>query len=186
MTIPAGRYKVEERDRRLVTIDTLTGQEVGGISMAPSARGTLEAPRPASFPKEATRAAAPARSETVRPASTTPMPSMGKSPSQPADWATTLAGLSPGAQVQQGGTIWLSTKAWYDDAGERTVQLSEPGKAKLANLMGTGFAALLVLILFAIWGDIFFAMAIVFLILRAGKTVLKPVYRSIIADAVAV
>lgn len=29
MDVPQGRYKIVERDRRLVTIDTLTGEEVG-------------------------------------------------------------------------------------------------------------------------------------------------------------
>jgi hypothetical protein len=179
MTIPAGRYKVEERDRRLVTIDTLTGQEIGGIGRAPSTKDALEAPRPTAFPKEVARAAAPARSASTAS-------NMSPSLSGSADWATTLAGLSPGAQVQSSGTIWLSTKPWYDDAGERTVQLSEQGKGRLANLMGALFALTLCIILFAIWGDIFFTMAFIFVILRAGKTVLKPVYRSIITDAATV
>lgn len=179
MTTPAGRYKVEERNRRLVTIDTLTGQEIGGAGAAPSSGGTLEAPRPAAFPKELARAAAPVRS-TAQAANLAP------SQSQPADWATTLAGLSPSAQVQIGGVIWLSTKAWYDEAGERTVQLSEQGKGRLASVVGAIFVLVLALIVIAIWGNVFFAVALIFFILRGGKTVLKPVYQSIIADAVAV
>ncbi len=184
MTTPAGRYKVEERDRRLVTIDTLTGQEIGGIGMAPSAKATLEAPRPAAFPKDVARAAAPPRSALApAPAST---PNMIPSQSETADWTTSLAGLSPGAQVEAGGSILLSTKDWYDEKGDRTVRLSALGKGRLANLVGVLIGLSFILLLFAIWGDIFFAMALIFIVLRAGKSVLKPVYRSIIADAVVV
>ena len=183
MTTPAGRYKVVERDRRLVTIDTLTGQEIGGTGPSPAMGGTLEAPRPAAFPKELARAAAPTRSTAQTPIlASTVVPSQ----SLPADWTTTLAGLSPGAQVQPGGIIWLSTKAWYDDAGERTVQLSEQGKGRLASLAGAMLVFVLAVVLVAILGDIFFAIAIIFVALRAGKALLKPVYRSIIADAVSV
>ena len=179
MTTPAGRYKVVERNRRLVTIDTLTGQEIGGTGPSPAMGGTLEAPRPAAFPKELARAAAPTRS-------TAQASTVAPSQSLPADWTTTLAGLSPGAQVQPGGIIWLSTKAWYDDAGERTVQLSEQGKGRLASLAGAMLVFVLAVVLVAILGDIFFAIAIIFVALRAGKALLKPVYRSIIADAVSV
>jgi hypothetical protein len=184
MTTPAGRYRVEERDRRLVTIDTLTGQEIGGIGMASSAKGLLEAPRPMSFPKEAPRAAAPPRSA-LAPIASAP-PSIAPRQGEPADWTTTLAGLSPGAQVEPGGTILLSTKDWYDEAGERTVRLSAQGKGRLGNLMGALIALGFFLILFLIWGDIFFAMAMIFIVLRAGKSMLTPVYRSVIADAVEV
>ena len=36
MSIPPARYKIIERDRRLVTIDTLTGAEMGAKAVPPS------------------------------------------------------------------------------------------------------------------------------------------------------
>jgi hypothetical protein len=184
MTTPAGRYRVEERDRRLVTIDTLTGQEIGGIGTSSSAKGLLEAPRPMSFPKEAPRGAAPPRSA-LAPVASAP-PSIAPRQGEAADWTTTLAGLSPGAQLEPGGTVLLSTKDWYDEQGDRTVRLSADGKGRLAGLMGTLIALGFTLILMAFLGDIFLALGLGFIVLRAGKAALKPVYRSIIADAVTV
>ena len=46
MTTPAGRYIVVERDRRLITIDTLSGQEIGGMGAAPVMQPVTPPPPP--------------------------------------------------------------------------------------------------------------------------------------------
>jgi hypothetical protein len=184
VTTPTGRYKVVERDRRLVTIDTLTGQEIGlpgSTSSAPPTSVVLDAPR------------AP-----MANASTPPRPSEGPSPwtkksvatagpiaagKNPQDWMTTLAGLMPGARVREDGVIWLNTNASYDPEGPRLVQLTPDGKKALSS-MGVGLCVFILFVtLIAIFGNIFFAAFIGVFGANALKNASKKAFQSVIAGA---
>jgi hypothetical protein len=48
MNAPSGRYKVVERDRRLITIDTQTGQEIGlggSVTAQPPSNKAMQLPQ---------------------------------------------------------------------------------------------------------------------------------------------
>jgi hypothetical protein len=185
VTTPTGRYKVVERDRRLVTIDTLTGQEIGLPGSASAAPATSVVTDAARAPM-ATVGAKPSRSAGPSPwtkrAAATPGPLSAKGATSQ-DWMTTLAGLMPGARVREDGAIWLSTAASYDPQGPRLVQLTPQGKTALGQLAVGLVVLAFILLMIAILGNIFVAAAFAFVGVRSYQAVTKPLYRSIIAGA---
>jgi hypothetical protein len=98
MDMPPTRFRVVERDRRLVVIDTHAGEVASPV--VPPATG--------------------ARATT-----------------SPTTWrdAAALAGITLPKQTRFDGTTTLTTAAWYDDKGPRTVTL-DPGAVQMAKIGG--------------------------------------------------
>ena len=182
MTTPTGRYKVVERDRRLVTIDTLTGQEIGLPGSASAAPATSIVTDAARAPMATVGGRSVGPSPWTQRAAATPGP-LSASGASPKDWMTTLAGLMPGARVREDGAIWLSTAASYDPQGPRLVQLTPQGKTALGQLAVGLVGLAFILLMIAILGNIFVAAAFTFVGVRAYQAATKPLYRSIIAGA---
>lgn len=59
MDAPLGRYRIVERGRKLVTIDTLTGREVSSVAGSAGIENMSNAARPSSFGLEGKPSAAP-------------------------------------------------------------------------------------------------------------------------------
>ncbi len=183
MTTPTGRYKVVERDRRLVTIDTLTGQEIGlpgSASAAPATSVVSDAARApmATVGGKSNRSLGP--SPWTKRAAATPGP---LSAATPQDWMTTLAGLMPGAQVREDGAIWLNTAARYDPQGPRRVQLTPKGKSALGQLALGLCGAAFILLMIAVLGNVLVAGALMVFGLNGYKATTSTTYRTIITDA---
>ncbi len=195
MDAPGGRYKIIERGRRLVTIDTLTGQEVTTIpaSSAPpftdTGRDTITA-GPVRSAGSGTNMGGPDRGvqsmgaprAAPRATPTSAMNTPNVSMTTNADFSS-IAAMMPGARRDENGRILLMTQAYYDPLAPRLLRLT-PAKAKI--LGGFGVAAIL-LGLFALFVGFQFSFIFVFVmgfaLLRAGKGMIKPILENIISDA---
>ncbi len=113
MDAPAGRYKIVERNRRLVTVDTLTGQEIGlggSVSAPPSSNKAMVLPK----------LAAP------QPGPITTVATSVKT----GPWQKSTATQASGAKGQQVsgaltiGSFRVRTQPSFDSNGPRTVVLS--------------------------------------------------------------
>jgi hypothetical protein len=183
---PGGRYKIIERGRRLVTIDTLTGQEVTTILASSSS--------PITDTGRDTITAAPARSSGSSSSMGgpdrgvqsmgTPRSTASSSMSKPASFdLTSLAAMMPGARRDETGRILLMTQPYYDPIGPRLVRLT-PAKAQTLGGLAVAAALLAVFALFVGFTFSFIFVAVIgFALLRSGKATLKPVMAGIISDA---
>jgi hypothetical protein len=183
---PGGRYKIIERGRRLVTIDTLTGQEVTTIPAASNP--------PITDTGRDKITAAPKRASGTGSAMGGPdrgVQSMG-TPRSTANTSmtvssnidlTTIAALMPGARRDETGRILLMTQAYYDPRAPRLVRLT-PAKAKSLGGMGVAMAFLALFALFVGFQFSFiFVFVMGFVLLRSAKSIIKPAMQSLITDA---
>jgi hypothetical protein len=112
---PDGRYKIVERNRRLVTIDTFTGREIG--------TGGSVVPPPTSTQTMAARPAAEAKQSTL----TLPSEEL-KNPWQSANTATSSMSYSSETKsvkpTNSSASFQIRTNAAYDNKGPRTVRIS--------------------------------------------------------------
>ncbi len=135
MDAPGGRYKIVERGRRLVTVDLMTGQEVGvSSSVIPpqSSKQAMEIPRNgaslSSLPIASPAALIPSLLDLTRKAETSDRPLGGP-------WGDTNTAPSPRPQGKvmprsanlPAGNFIIRTSASYDLHGPRDVQLSAFG-----------------------------------------------------------
>ncbi len=186
MDAPGGRYKIIERGRRLVTIDTLTGQEVTTIPATSSppitdtGRDKITA-APARSSGSSSSMGGPERGvQSMGTARSTANSSMSKSASLD---LTSLAAMMPGARRDETGRILLMTQPYYDPIGPRLVRLT-PAKAQTLGGLGVAFALLVLFALFIGFAFSFiFVFVIGFALMRSGKSVLKPVMAGLISDA---
>ncbi len=162
MEAQQGRYKIVERNRRLVTIDLQTGKEVG--AKLPAVPSGLSAP--------------------LGPA-LTPGPSPRPYVAGESDWMYTLAQLLPGVKMVD-GIAHLKTGASYDALAPRTLRLTDQGVRKLGGTaIGLGVALAIAFLLWMLTG--FWIVVIAAVVLgKFGKHVTKAVMTSVIADAVEV
>jgi hypothetical protein len=181
---PGGRYKIIERGRRLVTIDTLTGQEVTTIpatSHAPitdTGRDTITA-----APERATSGSAmggPARG----------VQSMGArsgdaraTPGKPRAALVTMAGMMPGARIDENDRIVLMTRPTYDPKAPRLVRLTTEKTKALGALVVAAILVLMVAALFMLSGHFVMIVVIAIVALQVGKPTMKPVMANLISDA---
>lgn len=172
---PSGRYKIVERDRRLVTIDTVTGKEVGS--------GTRDNP-----PHVEVKSRAPElQLNEIAPADVKPgeyMLSRNEQSTSPpktssADFLKILFDLT---DVDSGGSI-LETRKWYDKEGPRRFLLSADSLEKLkTNLQAiTAFAIVLFVIALVVIGlPALFVGA--FLLIKAGPEVVSYGFKAVLPD----
>ncbi|MGB5077174.1 MAG: hypothetical protein WBO17_06815 [Sphingorhabdus sp.] len=190
MDAPKGRYRIEERERRLVTIDTLTGEEVGmsGTRAAHLAVDAVEieletnAPSVIVQPEISVPIATQSDSQTWR----TPQSERPIADKAAREHVSEWAGLMPGASAQGSGYI-LKTSRFYDHLGPRVVMLDAEGAKTLGSLMllvlvGAIFTVLIVVI---IAGENFWIalLAIGFVLLRGLKPVAQIAMKRILAEA---
>jgi hypothetical protein len=123
MDAPSGRYKIVERDRRLVTIDTLTGQEIGlggSVSAPPSSTKAMQLPQvTARLPVSVTSAVSP----NSAPAAVNPWQRTAHERSFDRTETRTASQRSSA----QFGRFVLRTAPSFDNNGPRTVVLSVIG-----------------------------------------------------------
>lgn len=123
MDAPTGRYKIVERDRRLVTIDTRTGQEIGlggSVSAPPSSTKAMplpqvSAPQPVSEPSPMTQEVA---RDAVNPWQRT---------AHERSFDRAERGATPQTSQLQVGRFIVRTAPSFDSKGPRSVTLSIVG-----------------------------------------------------------
>jgi hypothetical protein len=170
MNAPPGRYKIVERDRRLVTIDTQTGTEISQTpGIAPTSQGSLAPSRPA---MPMTRSEMPkARQSSLSPASD--------------PWLRILGRMFPGVRIEN-GTAQIITRKAYDAQAPRALALSEAQLDRLGWLM---VAAIIVgLVVFMFWAMMSFSLfgLIIpgFVLFHFGRALIKPIMIAILEGAI--
>jgi hypothetical protein len=186
---PPSRYKIIERDRRLVTIDTLTGDEMG---IAPVAQSGARVDT-ATMRSTSSNMGGPTRGESAMGETRTtlqanlparPQPGPNRAAGQPRGALTTIAGLFPGAEIGADDRVTLTTKAQYDNQAPRTLRLTAQKTESLGGFLLTIGALLLLGLFVAIAIDFFFVF--IFLVIvgsKAGQPISSVVMNYIINDA---
>jgi hypothetical protein len=159
---PPSRYRVEERDGRLITIDTVKGTESGHPPAPPGMMGMGQR-----------------SSLSARPAVSTGPRGDGL--------ILALANAATGGRVDAQNRPILSTEKTFDPLGPRFVALDPAGYRRLGwVILGLLIAALMVLIL-AIVTDFFIALFVIaFALFRAGGPILTSVMKPVLERAVPV
>lgn len=123
MDAPGGRYKIFERDRRLVTVDLLTGREVGASASAilpPSSKQAMELPRDAAV-AVASKRAHPVKTDMQDMPASGPWGGISAPSSRP------QGRVIPHSERLPMGNFIIRTSPSYDLDGPRDVQLSTFG-----------------------------------------------------------
>jgi hypothetical protein len=170
MKAPQSRYKIIERDRRLVTIDTKTGLEVG-LGGQPAFE-MPRAPEPErALPTATDRVAAPERPSALRPQRAATRKS-----------ATTLrivGGFFPGVTLTS-GDLYLTTRRSYDAQGPRTLRLTD-ARADLLGRFGLVIGVIGIIVLaIAVAADFW---VVLFVAAVFGFRFAKGVYRATMKQA---
>lgn len=113
---PQGRYKIIERDNRLVTIDTQTGAEVGGV--APPIAHAPQPAQPAVFAQPGNQPPPPATPAT-----------------NPGGAATDLAAMTELAKPDAQGRVTIPTQRWFDPKAPRRIRLTAQNTKKLGQYL---------------------------------------------------
>lgn len=189
---PPSRYKIVERNRRLITIDTQTGEAVGsapgqvqGLAPGGAAGAALEVPASPAMRTTNANMGGPARGQTVLGA--------GRSGSQsapaiavasPRGMLAMLADLFPRTRLDAEGRITLTTAPYYDADAPRQMRLTK-GKTDTLGIyvIALGLLALFVVSLVIMTDMIFGAIILVFVTIRVGDPVNKTILRYLISDA---
>jgi hypothetical protein len=181
---PGGRYKIIERGRRLVTIDTLTGQEVTTIPV------TSNPPITDTGRDKITAAPGRATSGSAMGGPARGVQSMGArssdtraTPGKPRGALVTLAGMMPGARIDENDRVVLMTRPFYDPQAPRLVRLTAQKTSGLGALMVGALLAGLVMALLVASGSFVALFVIGFVALQIVKPAMKPVMVNLISDA---
>ena len=183
MDAPGGRYKIVERGRRLVTIDTLTGQEVTTMPTASTPPITdTGRDKVTAAPKRNTGSAmgGPSRGEQAMGTSPRPAPT---TLAKPRGIMLTLAGFVPGARFDSGDRVILMTKTYYDPRGPRELRLTAEKTNSLGGLVIAAMLIALVAVFLIFSGSFVIVFVIGFVALRSSKSLLKPMFENLISDA---
>jgi hypothetical protein len=143
---PQGRYKIIERDNRLITIDTQTGAEIAG-----GATPIAPAPRPL---QPAVRTQPFASALPTAPA----QPGKQSSPlaTKPGSPAANLAALTDLTKPDAQGRVTIPTLRWFDPKAPRRIRLTAENTRKLGQYLRFGLgAAVFALFLAAIVSPVF-------------------------------
>ena len=162
---PEGRYRIIERDNRLVTIDTQTGKELGALAVPPARgvqHGTQDAPLP---PMSSPSASAPA-------ASPPPATATRASP----------AARKPSKRDAQ-GRMTITTQRWFDPAGPRRLRLTAQNSKKLEVLQQAAFGMLAFTLFLALLISLPFALFLGGISFFAGRKALPAVLKTMLAGA---
>jgi hypothetical protein len=163
MTPPPSRYKVVEKNGRLITIDTLAGKSAGDVSAARSAM-TDEEPR----------------LSVGDILSHMPADTIGVRQQKGLESLATM--FTETDRSGKGGLI-LRTHRFYDPDAPRRVRLSNR-KAQMLGALGLGGIVLVFVVAgFLLSGQIIPLFVIGFITLRAGMPLAKRALAYIIADA---
>jgi hypothetical protein len=123
MNAPSGRYKVVERDRRLITIDTQTGQEIGlggSVTAQPPSNKAMQLPQvTGTLPVSVTNTVLPKGT----PAAGNPWQRTAHE--RPSDRSETRAASQRNST--QFGRFVVRTAPSFDNNGPRTIVLSAVG-----------------------------------------------------------
>ncbi len=177
---PPSRYKIVERDRRLVTIDTLTGDEVG---IAPVANTGARVDT-ATLRSSSSNMGGPVRGESAMGATRPGMQSGSPMAiGTPRGTLTTIAGFWPGAQLGADDRITLTTATYYDEHAPRQMRLT----TEKANALGV-YAIILALTVviaaaFVIATHFFGVIVLIFIAAQLGKPITKGMMSHFVNDA---
>jgi hypothetical protein len=156
--LPPSRYKIIERDRRLITIDTQTGLEAG-------TKPRLNAP-----PSALARQPVDLRAGEPRGGAFNEI-------------FTSLAALVTQGRVDEANRPLLKTSKLFDPQGPRVVVLSTEGFRRVGALVfGSAVLALLTLAL-SVFTGYFFSVLVIAVV--AGRAVGKPVLTALMAPVLA-
>jgi hypothetical protein len=131
MDVPPSRYRVVERGRRLIVIDTKSGMPVSGIDRDQQAKiARLAAALHDTEPRDQISDPAPANEPAYHP------------PYEPA--SRPPPSLSP-APIGAGDANILTTQPWFDDRAPRRIRIRENGQgaaavAAIVALFASGLA----------------------------------------------
>lgn len=177
---PPSRYKIIERDRRLVTIDTLTGAAMG-IAPVPTPGARVDN---ATTRSTSSNMGGPVRGEVAMGAARTGIQAApSNAAGSPRGALVTIAGWFPGAQIGPDDRIILTTAATYDEQAPREMRLTS-AKANALGTYAITLAMLFVLALaFVIATEFFGLVVLVFIAVKFSQPVNKNIMRYIINDA---
>jgi hypothetical protein len=161
MEPPPSRYKVIEKDGRLITIDTLAGAKPAGAKPSD----------PAAEPDAA--AAFRQLSNFIPRGSTKPNSGL------------LLAFASAFTEMDNSvdGSRRLRTHRFYDPGAPRLLRISEKQTIALGGLALTGFVLLLILVVLITVGQFVATLFIAAVLFQAGSPILKKALGAIIASA---
>ncbi len=155
-SLPPSRYKIVERDRRLVTIDTWTGEEAG--------------------PKTNPDTARPAAKSVASPV-WTGMQS-GKAANPLDQLIATFAKIATQDRFDEAGRPILKTSKIYDLQGPRDIALDGPGTRRVGQVaLASAVLLLLLLVLFVVGTEMFFVA--IALLVFGGRVIAKPALTAI-------
>ncbi len=177
---PPSRYKIIERDRRLVTIDTLSGDAMS-IAPVPTTSAPVENP---TMRSTSPNMRGPVRGEVAMGAARTGIQAApSNTTGSPRGALLRVAGLFPGARISADDRLTVTTATSYDEQAPREMRLT----AAKTNALGAYvimLAILLVLaITFVIATEFFGLVVLIFIALKFSQPANKNIMRYIISDA---
>lgn len=179
---PPSRYRIVERDRRLVVIDTQSGASVRQPRPAPASPPVRSPWQSGENSRNTDAVKPPPRSAPARPSVTIPA-QISRDIASWQDSLINIGSIATESKRDGNGRPVLRTMKWFDDQAPRYFALERPATIKLGGGVAVVIALAVVGLMFAVFGDLFFALILIFVGARVLPIFIKPTLRSIIASA---